>query len=1025
MSRNKKNSSLFTDNEHQKAYPIAKATTLLRDDVTNRGLLKNPMNTKNEAIPRGGVLARPLRITTDTFGNVFAKSNTILVSGVTNINMLQNPDRTNTEVAPTQRTLSRQMINDLNNGKLPKYITQNKGVSEISYKLLMTMPNIGAKLITVEIIRSLITGKRFNMKDYGGQHATKAVSYFEQMINDATKAHRSGMLDPIINTIIDKYVNSIESVFGATVRQTVPAKEIAKGMHNLAEISGVLIRLFNEQNRLEPNNNMTFEQIMGLPPSVNALMPNTTTSNSFFFEGRQDNQPSPPQGIHDPDVVQDPTNDTKPQQPDGNISHSVSDQAVSHVTQQQPTNNQPEGKSNILRNALIAGGITAGLAGALYLFSKRREAGIILGNWPDAEVQLDRPPPPAPLMGVVPQMADALAGGHDGYDAAVEQKRAVDDAVLGQVVRQNAPDALEMGGSMADAVIRAREDSDLFERKQAALFERERLKKEFHDLMVGLPVRVAFTARQNEEERRKRWQELGQLESKMDERERLLNDTLTTLQGMPFGAVLMAHRNKVARERGYAELARMESQIEEGVGFISQHNELRRQREQQQDEEKQRQDEAELLDREAKEVMAREFNENRLIMGTTKRLQKGFRQKKQRIADEQELEEKSRQAESGLVDAITLAQARRSQRLSDVNQHGLVRAFLLFDSTKKKVSDNLKKRGYIFPPESLLDIVQRAVDGGMQLPRSGGHGDEARIITNYILQSIEDGYIGIEEADYGVLANILNQQARAMGVKRDPFTPETATHLWYQFKDGASPDRDPKASNEKYMADEIMKGLEDVGRSVDAENPAAAEEEQPKKRKKQGSTTKSPQKFVPEEQKWIESAMKADRTKKMTAIPKIYEGGYDWRAIVNSLHEGVIKENEERYYKGDRKGAVTGDGTYNLALLKLYKQVSKNLKQYMPAKVSYDVLRLDASAPTIPVRDNIPYSYNMIASHSSLPWTDINLITKTLRETLENYENRPRQAGRGMKRTKTAKSKMVSKKDIDDIDARIMAILKK
>jgi len=497
MTRNKKNSSLFTDNEHQKAYPVAKSITLLRDDVTNKGLLKNPYNTKNEAVPSGGVLARPLRITTDTFGNVFAKSDTMLISGVTNINMLQNPDRNHVEIAPTQRTLSRQMIKDLNNGKLPKFITQNKGVSEISYKLIMTMPNIGAKLITIEIIRSLITNKRFNAKDYGGQHASKAISYFEQMINDATKAHRAGMLEVMIKTILDKYVNSIESVFGATIRQTVPDDEIATGMRNLAEISGVLIRLFNEQNRLEPDNNMTFEQIMGLPPSINSLIPNASPPNAFFFEGRQDNQPSPPQGIHDPDVIKDPTNDIKPEPPNSNLSHSVSGQAVQNVTQQQPTNNPPESKSNILRNALIAGGITAGLAGALYLYGMsieeaarilfRNPAGLIRGDQrpprappagappagappagaPPAGAPLAGAPPagalpaggqpagspPAPLIGVVPQMSDALAGGMPGYEAVLEQKDAVDEAVSQLVVRQNAPSALDMDGSMAQAVV--------------------------------------------------------------------------------------------------------------------------------------------------------------------------------------------------------------------------------------------------------------------------------------------------------------------------------------------------------------------------------------------------------------------------------------------------------------------------------------------------------------------------------------------------------------------------------------------
>lgn len=450
MSRNLWNTKLFTNNEHTLAFPDSRATVLLRDDVSNRNMLKNPYNTKNEVPPVRGL--RPPMITADNLGNVFARSKVGLVEGVTNINMLQNPYNTQSEPIVEPRVLTRQLINDINNKKLPKYITENKGVGELAYRLLSSMINNGVKLVTIEILRSYISGKKFStMLDPGGHKVGRAIAYYQQLLSDAKKLLKMGQLNENIKLILDKYTKGLISVLGESVLQTVDYIKIDEAMKQLALMSGVLSRLFNQQNALEPSNLVPFETLMGLEKPIDTLIPNKDPN--FFLQGQQENLPNAPQ-IQDPDIteipLQAPTAEIPIQAQEG-IKHPE----VAH-----------ESKSNILRNALIAGGVTAAAIGTAYLYSKyinserdRLMAGRNIADLPIANlVGANAAAPIVAAQAIAGQppavKADLNAGRYwdQGGNVAIDvQESNVENAMLNAVVNQASGD-LDGGSAQAAAL---------------------------------------------------------------------------------------------------------------------------------------------------------------------------------------------------------------------------------------------------------------------------------------------------------------------------------------------------------------------------------------------------------------------------------------------------------------------------------------------------------------------------------------------------------------------------------------------
>jgi len=290
MSLNFKRSRL--DTAVDRTYPNAKEIVIARQDVSNRTLLKNPYNNKSD--PKDVAGQRPLMKTTDNRGNVFAVSTIEKIDGITNLSLLQNPNRIQEDPYDVPRTLSLQVIKDINSGKLPKYIREDRGVNQIAYMILQFMKDNGVKLATIAMLKSFITGHKLSvLLDKGGQYVTRAFSFFRQLIDASTKLYNKGILDISLNDLVSKYTEGLVSVYGSLILNEVSHAEISNALKELGALSGVLSRLFRDQNAIEPNKLVPYEQLVGLPPNPTPIVdPNSG-----------DNEPSPPQNIEEPDNI--------------------------------------------------------------------------------------------------------------------------------------------------------------------------------------------------------------------------------------------------------------------------------------------------------------------------------------------------------------------------------------------------------------------------------------------------------------------------------------------------------------------------------------------------------------------------------------------------------------------------------------------------------------------------------------------------------------------------------------------------
>lgn len=327
----------LTDQEKGKKFPNAKTVTVFRDDVSNKGILKNPYNKLNDPIDQKGV--RPWRITNEAMGNVFAKTATKSIPNVTNMTMLQNPYNTLSEPAPEKRILSRQLIKDINSKVYPSFITQNKGIGEIPYTILKYLRNNGVKLISLAIISSYISGKPLtSFFDKGGHYIARAISFFKQLVDDATSLHRQGMLIAKIQELLNNYTIQLQRTFGDVVLQDVAESVIQNETQKIAYMSGVVSRLFNQQNTVEPSNLVSYQELIG-------------TATPFNQPQYMDNLPNPPQEIKDHDEVPDP-----------NIQHPHAPIVVNPQEsrpQQVIIQNEQPSATRIIGQALIAGATNA------------------------------------------------------------------------------------------------------------------------------------------------------------------------------------------------------------------------------------------------------------------------------------------------------------------------------------------------------------------------------------------------------------------------------------------------------------------------------------------------------------------------------------------------------------------------------------------------------------------------------------------------------------------------------------------
>lgn len=280
------------DTAVNRTFPNAKEIVIARSDVSNRTLLKNPYNNKSDPHDIAGL--RPLRQTTDNRGNVFAVSTIEKIEGITNLSLLQNPNRIQEDPTDTPRTLSLQVIKDINSGKLPKYIREDRGVNQIAYMILQFMKDNGVKMATIAMLKSFITGHKLSvLLDKGGQFVTRAFSFFRQLMDASSKLYKKGILDISLDDLVTKYTTGLVSVYGPIILNEVSHAEISNALKELGALSGVLSRLFRDQNAIEPNKLVPYEQLVGLPPNPTPVVdPNSG-----------DNEPSPPQNIEEPDNI--------------------------------------------------------------------------------------------------------------------------------------------------------------------------------------------------------------------------------------------------------------------------------------------------------------------------------------------------------------------------------------------------------------------------------------------------------------------------------------------------------------------------------------------------------------------------------------------------------------------------------------------------------------------------------------------------------------------------------------------------
>jgi hypothetical protein len=247
-----------------KKYPNAGEIVKPVQGVTNNTLLKNPYNNLSVSVPKPG--ERPLRITTDNRGNVFARSETMLVPGVTNDTLLKNPHNIRSVAASEKRTLTLQRIKDINNRTLPSYITENKGINEVMLQILTMIEDKPVKLITIQLLKILITKNVSALQDKNQQKMLDALNAFDSCLTEGRQIFRENTLSPTsiperIRPAVDRYVARIKQIYGNLAATPQIDTDIQTGLSELGLLSNALTRMFEYNNAIDPSNTLTRDQI--------------------------------------------------------------------------------------------------------------------------------------------------------------------------------------------------------------------------------------------------------------------------------------------------------------------------------------------------------------------------------------------------------------------------------------------------------------------------------------------------------------------------------------------------------------------------------------------------------------------------------------------------------------------------------------------------------------------------------------------------------------------------------------------
>lgn len=292
-----------------RTFPNAKEEVIFRPDVSNRNLLKNPWRTATEVVGQAGVMNRtPMKIVDDR-GAVYATSLAAMRDDVTNKNLLHNPYNFKTDPAEERRTLSMQVIKDINSGNAPRFIRENKGIDQIAFIILQNMPNDGVKLVTISMLKSQITGRRLNSTiDQGGQKVSRSFDVLKQLLSTATGLYKNGLLDTKIHGLLLDYSKEIGSIYGETIYQVVLPGTMFAAIQDLASISTVLTKLFASQNNISPPTNVNIDDWVKMEnirlKAIREGEMKQDIKNEIDLKGSTgENQPTGTQGIKDADNI--------------------------------------------------------------------------------------------------------------------------------------------------------------------------------------------------------------------------------------------------------------------------------------------------------------------------------------------------------------------------------------------------------------------------------------------------------------------------------------------------------------------------------------------------------------------------------------------------------------------------------------------------------------------------------------------------------------------------------------------------
>ena len=283
-------------------YPDARGLTKLNKYVSNRRLLKNKNNNLSEPMPQSGF--RRYDKKGDEFGFITAKTKSMLVKNVSNSTLLQSRN-TASEPVPQSKTLTRDILKLMNLEAVEESAGLNKGPKSKELSLLEKMGNNMAKLVTIELIKSSVAGKKYSsyLKSGNQNQNIRAKQAYEDLITVYSKVLNSNITEEqkanTTSTLINAFEQKLSEIYGIDMNQHVDPVSISQSVDELQNVSNrsSLLQDIDEKNdnndRVARSSDPRFANIRQppplsatMPPGVAPPLPATPppAQQDFFFE---------------------------------------------------------------------------------------------------------------------------------------------------------------------------------------------------------------------------------------------------------------------------------------------------------------------------------------------------------------------------------------------------------------------------------------------------------------------------------------------------------------------------------------------------------------------------------------------------------------------------------------------------------------------------------------------------------------------------------------------------------------------